>query len=96
MKTLVDLPEENFQLQFYSNRNRNLWKKLLWTLNRNEIIDICVALAPIDLPAYVLLEIIDWFPLFEYIQHKMKIDLIIRIKKSISKIVESKNQTITK
>ena len=64
--------------------------QLEWSNISIQIIDISIALASIDLPAYVLLEIIDWLPLFEYVDHKKKIDLIINLKKSISKIFENK------
>ena len=59
-----------------------------WSKISNQIIDISIALASIDLPPYVLLEIIDWLPLFEYVDHKKKIDLIVNLRKSIAKIFE--------
>ena len=73
---------------FYNQRNQNNYEKIEWLKVSKEIIDVCIALASIDLPAYVLLEIIDWLPLFVYVDHKKKIDLIVNLKKSISKIFE--------
>ena len=75
---------------FYNQRNQNNYEKIEWLKVSKEIIDVCIALASLDLPPYVLLEIIDWLPLFEYVDHKKKIDLIINVKKSISKIFENK------
>jgi hypothetical protein len=51
-----------------------------------DIIDICLALAPFDLPPYVLLEIIDWLPQFEKVSHHKKIHLIQSVWNSIRKI----------
>jgi len=58
---------------------------LNWLKMSKQIIDICIAFAPIDLPAYVLLEIIDWLPFFICHERKTKLDLIVNVKKSISK-----------
>ena len=73
---------------FYNQRNQNNYEKIEWLKVSNEIIDVCIALASIDLPPYVLLEIIDWFDFYCFVEHKMKIELIINVKKSISKIFE--------
>ena len=73
---------------FYNQRNQNNYEKIEWLKVSKEIIDVCIALASIDLPAYVLLEIIDWFDFYCFVEHKMKIELIINVKKSISKIFE--------
>ena len=54
---------------------------------RQELIkDICIALAPLTLPAYVLLEIIDWISCIIHEKHFTKINLIISLIKSIRKI----------
>ena len=89
---LKDEPQSrnSFISSFYNYRNENNCLQLEWSKISNQIIDISIALASIDLPPYVLLEIIDWLPLFEYVDHKKKIDLIINLKKSISKIFENK------
>jgi len=47
-------------------------------------------LSALDLPAYVLLEIVDWLPFYEFIPHKKKIDLILNLKKSIRNVLEEK------
>ena len=68
----------------------NIRKNIEYSLISSQIIDVCIAFAAFDLPPYVLLEIVDWLPFFEYVDHKKKIDLIINLKKSISKILENK------
>jgi len=85
-----DSPIRRSLLKFYNRHNELNRNKLEWSKIANQIIDICIALQSLNLPPYVLLEIIDWLPLFEYVDHKKKIDLIINVKKSISKIVENK------
>ena len=76
--------------EFYTHINVTFYNKFEWSKMSNRIIDICIALHTLNLPAYVLLEIIDWLPLFEYVKLKKKIDLIINVKKSIAKIFELK------
>ncbi len=51
-----------------------------------DIIDICLALAPFQLPAYVLLWIMDWLPNFDRLSHYKKIHLIQSVVKSIRQI----------
>ncbi len=52
--------------------------------------DVCIAFAPLQLPPYVLLEIIDWLPHIEYEKHFKKISLIISMRNSIRKIQEKR------
>ena len=48
--------------------------------------ECCLAMLPLELPAYVLLEIIDWLPYMKLLKHGIKINLIIKmIKKWQSK-----------
>ena len=65
---------------------------LFWPIVSSQIIDVCLAFHPLALPPYVLLEIIDWFPFYEYVDHKKKIDLILDLNKSISEIFKNKKQ----
>lgn len=67
-------------------RNENNRNLIEWNGIKNKIIDVCIVFHEFDLPAYILLEIIDWFSFFEYIEHKKKIQLIINVKKSCEKI----------
>lgn len=48
-----------------------------------DIINICLALAPLDLPPYVLLWIMDWLPNYDRLSHHKKIELIESVVKSI-------------
>lgn len=51
------------------------------------ILDICVALAPLRLPNYVLLEIIDWLPFYcVAVPHLKKIALIESVMRSVYRI----------
>ena len=54
------------------------------------LVDTCFALSPLELPNYVILEIIDWIDYLYYDGHKEKISLIEGIEKSIRKIKGSK------
>lgn len=54
--------------------------------------DICIAFAPLQLPPYVLLEIVDWLPHIEYERHFKKISLINSMRDSIRKIQEKRNK----
>ena len=51
-----------------------------------DIIGICLALAPLNLPPYVLLWIIDWLPRYDLLSHHKKIQLIESVVKSIRKV----------
>lgn len=53
---------------------------------RNSIIEICILLFSVDLPPYVVLEIIDWLPNYVMVQHRCKIDLIYKCFASLRKI----------
>ena len=67
-------------------KNLNIRKNIEYSLISTQIIDVCIALAVFDLPPYVLLEIVDWLPLYEYVEHKKKIDLIVNVQQSIKKL----------
>jgi hypothetical protein len=51
-----------------------------------EIVGICIAMSPLELPPYVLLWIIDWLPNYDLLSHHKKIHLIESIRNSISKL----------
>ena len=74
-----------------NQRNIVNYKQFIaWKTISTQIIDVCVALQKIDLPAYILLEIVDWSPLSAKSNRKKKIDLIINVKKSIENILKEK------
>ena len=56
-----------------------------------EIIGICLALAPLELPPYVLLWIVDWLPRYDLLSHHAKIHLIESVVKSIRKLKGSQS-----
>ncbi len=50
------------------------------------ILNICIAMAPLKLPNYVMLEIIDWLPHYYHgVSHQRKIALIESISRTIRK-----------
>jgi hypothetical protein len=52
-----------------------------------QLIDISLALAPLALPPYVLLEIVDWLPLYAaLVPRKLKIDALIGCRRSIEQL----------
>ena len=54
---------------------------------QDTIIGICLAFAPLDLPPYVLLWIIDFLPnYYDKLSHHKKIELITSVRDSILKI----------
>jgi len=61
---------------------------LQWPIVHQRIVDVCLGLSSIRLPAYVLLEIVDWFPYWYLLDHSKKIKLIIDVNRSISKILK--------
>ena len=69
-----------------NDSNEEIRLEAKWSAVHSTIVDVCVALAPLSLPPYVLLEIIDWFPCYERcVRHKKKIDLILNVLKSVEK-----------
>jgi hypothetical protein len=50
-----------------------------WRVVKPLLLDVCVAMAPLLLPAYVMLEIFDRLPLMDLVNQKLKIDVIIRV-----------------
>ena len=72
----------NPHAQKFLKRNRSL----LWCNVHPRILDFCISLAPLNLPAYVLLEIFDWLPLMHLVNHVKKIHLIIAVQNSIRKL----------
>jgi ankyrin repeat protein len=55
-----------------------------------EILDTCIAMAPLTLPAYVMLWILDELPNYHRVSHIRKIRLIENVIKSISNCVAEK------
>jgi hypothetical protein len=74
-----------------------LRSSLKWINVQATLLDICIAFYPIRLPPYVILEIVDKFPLWEtHVNRKKKIDYIIRIKNFCDKLVDARQTPATK
>ena len=52
----------------------------------DDIVDMCLAMYPLNLPPYIMLWIIDWLPSYELVSHHRKIHLIESIRNSIWKV----------
>lgn len=62
-------------------------KRVSWPIVHRMILNSCIAMSPLQLPPYVLLEIFDWLPLIEkHVSHVKKIHLIEKIAATIRKV----------
>jgi hypothetical protein len=69
------------ELKPHNDRARALRNSVTWNNVQATLLDICIAFYPLDLPPYVVLEIVDRFPFWStHVNQKKKIDYIIRIK----------------
>jgi hypothetical protein len=69
-----------------------LRKSLEWINVQATLLDICIAFYPLDLPPYVLLEIVDRFPFWStHVNRKKKIDYIIQIKLFCDALIDARN-----
>ena len=66
----------------YLKRN----KSLCWKNVHRKVLEFTLIFAPLNLPAYVLLEIFDWLPKMHRVNHVKKIHLMIAVKKSMAKL----------
>jgi hypothetical protein len=81
------------ELQQHNNRVQSILLSLKWINVQAKLLDICVAFYPLDLPPYVLLEIVDRFPFWStHVNHKKKIDYIIQIKKFCDDLIEKRKR----
>jgi hypothetical protein len=51
-----------------------------------QLLELCIALAPFSLPPYVTLEIFDWLPMMRLVRHGLKIALIVGVQKSLNRM----------
>jgi hypothetical protein len=73
------------------DRARALHTSLKWINVQAVLLDICIAFHPLDLPPYVILEIVDKFPFWETrVNHKKKIDYIIQIRRFCDALIEQR------
>jgi len=63
-------------------RNCQIQKRVI----HERIIDIVIALSSVDLPPYVVLEIVDKFEYWSLVNRKFKIDTIIAVDKSCKRV----------
>jgi hypothetical protein len=67
-------------------------ESLKWINVQATLLDICIAFYPARLPPYVILEIVDKFPFWEtHVNHKKKIDFIIRVKRCCDRLINARN-----
>lgn len=55
------------------------------------IVDVCIALWELEIPKYVILEILDWLPNMQYENHVKKINLIFSVYLSCEKVIKSRS-----
>jgi hypothetical protein len=55
-----------------------------------EFLDLALTLFPVNLPPYVLLEVVDWLPGAAFFTRKEKIDLLVKATASCEQVVESR------
>ena len=63
-------------------RNVQLHKRVI----HKQIVDIVIALSSLDLPPYIVLEIVDKFEYWSMVNRKFKIDLIVAVDKSCKRV----------
>lgn len=63
------------------------WNTTRLKRRRNLLISIITVFCQLDVPPYVILEILDWIKFCQSMQHREKIDLIYNVQNSIKKIV---------
>jgi hypothetical protein len=75
-----------------NNRVQALHTSLKWFNVQAALLDICIAFYPLDLPSYVILEIVDRLPCWStHVNHKKKIDYIIRIKRCCDDLIAKRS-----
>jgi hypothetical protein len=88
---LVDI--YNDQIRSQNDRVDALRTSLKWINVQATLLDICIAFHPLDLPPYVVLEIVDRFPFWStHVNRKKKIDYIIQIKQFCDALIVARNQ----
>lgn len=84
--------EVAYDLLLVSDRGEMSAKSTIYVpkIRHNELLRICLALAPLGLAPYVMLEIVDWLTYIWAHPHKRKIDLIFGVQRSVVKLVEKR------
>jgi len=79
--SLLDVLIDEYDLGVLLNRNQ----ALIWRNVHCRVLDVCLALAPLSLPTYVVLEIVDWLPPMSvavWHHHAKKVQLIATVLRS--------------
>jgi hypothetical protein len=80
------------QVQPHNRRVNALSTSLKWINVQATLLDICIAFYPLDLPPYIILEIVDRFPFWStHVNHKKKIDYIIQIKRFCDALIANRS-----
>jgi hypothetical protein len=78
---------------FHNECAEKLHKALKWINVQAILLDICIAFYPLDLPPYVILEIVDRFPFWStHVNRKKKIDYIIQIKQFCDALIDDRSK----
>jgi hypothetical protein len=81
------------QVQPHNDRVKALRTSLKWINVQAVLLDICIAFYALDLPPYVLLEIVDQFPFWStHVNRKKKIDYIIQIKTFCDNLIATREK----
>jgi hypothetical protein len=79
------------QVRLHNDRVKALHTSLKWINVQAILLDFCIAFYPLDLPPYVLLEIVDRFPFWStHVNRKQKIDYIIQIKRFCDALIQDR------
>jgi hypothetical protein len=79
----------------HNDRVRSLRNSLKWINVQATLLDICIAFYPLELPPYVVLEIVDRFPFWEtHVNRKKKIDYIIQIKQFCDDLIAKRAKQV--
>jgi hypothetical protein len=86
---LIDVDVD--QVYPHNSRVSALHSSLEWINVQATLLDICIAFHPLDLPPYVVLEIVDRFPFWStHVNRKKKIEYIVRIKRFCDDLIEKR------
>ena len=90
----------NYRVELESDIDQDDWDTIKSLCKRNsqlqksviqeQIVNIVVAMSSLDLPPYVILEIVDKFDYWSMVNRKFKIDTIIAVNKSCKRIRSSR------
>jgi hypothetical protein len=81
------------QVRHQNDRVKAIRTSLKWINVQALMLDICIAFYPLDLPPYVILEIVDRFLFWStHVNRKKKIDYIIQIKQFCDDLIANRTK----